>query len=73
MRYLYLDGRFYGEYITGECLIDNSATSFAAVNGLDPERVLAQMSEFGQELEYADFKNRQLLKWKEGIGSFVPE
>ena len=31
------------------------------------------MSEFGQELEYADFKNRQLLKWKEGIGSFVPE
>nr|WP_308624589.1 plasmid pRiA4b ORF-3 family protein [uncultured Eisenbergiella sp.] len=73
MRYLYLDGRFYAEYITGECLIDNSATSFAAVNGLDPEQVLAQMSEFGQDLEYADFKNRQLLKWKEGIGSFVPE
>ena len=36
------------------------------------DRVLEQMKEYGQGLEYADFKNKQLLKWKEGIGGFVP-
>lgn len=42
------------------------------LDGLDPEQVLEQLGRFGLDLEYADFKNRQLLKWKEGIGSFVP-
>lgn len=72
MRYLYLDGRFYGKYVTGKCKIDNIPVLFAAVDGLDTELVLEQMETFGRNLEYADFKNRQLLKWKEGIGSFVP-
>ena len=30
------------------------------------------MKAYGQGLEYADFKNKQLLKWKEGIAGFVP-
>lgn len=30
------------------------------------------MKVYGQGLEYADFKNKQLLKWKEGIAGFVP-
>lgn len=72
MRYLYLDGRFYGKYETGECLIDNAAVSFASFGGLDAELVLQRMKAYGQGLEYADFKNKQLLKWKEGIAGFVP-
>ncbi|WP_455616108.1 plasmid pRiA4b ORF-3 family protein [Eisenbergiella sp.] len=72
MRYLYIDGRFYGNFMTGECMIDNVPVPFAAVDGLDPELVLEDMKVYGSNLEYADFKNRQLLKWKEGIGSFIP-
>lgn len=72
MRYLYLDGRFYGKYETGECLIDNAAVSFASFGGLDAELVLQRMKAYGQGLDYADFKNKQLLKWKEGIAGFVP-
>lgn len=48
MRYLYLDGRFYGKYETGECLIDNAAVSYASFGGLDAELVLQRMKAYGQ-------------------------
>ena len=35
MRYVYLDGRLFGKYETGECLIDNTVTSFVSFGGLD--------------------------------------
>ena len=72
MRYVYLDGRLFGKYETGECLIDNRVTSFVSFGGLDANQVLEQMKAYGQGLEYADFKNKQLLKWKEGIAGFIP-
>lgn len=72
MRYVYLEGRLFGKYETGDCIIDNTVTAFVSFGGLDANRVLEQLKAYGQGLEYADFKNKQLLKWKEGIGGFVP-
>lgn len=72
MRYLYLDGTLYGDYTTGEGLIHDVQVPFAAIKDLDVNEIFNQRNEYAQELDYADFKNRRLLKWKEGIAGFVP-
>lgn len=73
MRYLYLHGRMYGYYTTGEGMVNGVPVSIAAVMDLDMNVIFAQMNHYAAELDYASFKTRRLLKWKEGISGFVPE